>query len=137
MKLEAIRGFINSNGLAVFILLCVGWCIYKIYVDTLKPFLQKKLNNTVENQDNLQDDIRVGYFNLVEKNSKQLEESRNVNQRIIGQLEAINITNKELAETNKNLVDSYGKRISTLEKSTEDICKTVEKINTKIDVILK
>lgn len=137
MNLATMGSFINNNGLAVFILLCVGWGIFKIYIDILKPILQKKMNNTVENQDNLQDSIHTGYFNLVAENTKQLEESRNANQRIIGQLEAINITNKELAETNRNLVDSYGRRISTLEKSTEDICKTVEKINTKVDVILK
>ena len=46
-------------------------------------------------------------------------------------------TNKELSKTNRKLVESYDRRICTLEDTTDDICKTVEKINTKVDIILK
>lgn len=137
MDLTTIGSFINNNGLAVFILLCVGWCIYKIYVDILKPYFQKKLNKTVENQDNLQDAVQNNYFQLVKENSKQLEESRKANDRIVKQLEVLNITNQQISETNGKLVESYDNRIETLEETTQDICKTVDKINTKIDVILK
>lgn len=144
MDLTTIGTFINNNGLAVFILLCVGWAIYKIYVDILKPYFQKKLNKTVENQDNLQDTVQNSYFQLVKENSKQLEEGRKANDKIVKQLEILNITNqqisitnKELSETNSRLVESYDRRICTLEDTTDDICKTVEKINTKVDIILK
>lgn len=137
MDLINIGTFINNNGLAVFILLCMGWAISKIYKDLLAPYFKKKLNNNVENQDNLQDHVQSGYFQLVKENSKQLEESRKSNDRIVKQLEVLNITNQQISETNRKLVESYDNRIETLEVTTEDICKTVEKINTKLDVMLK
>jgi tRNA A37 N6-isopentenylltransferase MiaA len=137
MNLATIGDFINNNGLAVFLLLCIGWGIYKIYVDLLKPYFQKKLNNTVENEDSLQDTLQHNYFKLVKENSKQLEESRKCNDRIMKQLEIINVTNQQISETNRKLVESYDTRICTVEKKTDEIGKTVEKINTKLDIILK
>lgn len=137
MNLTTMGNFINNNGLAVFILLCVGWASYKIYIDILKPYMQRKLNNSVENQDNLQDNIAKGYFEIVKENTQQLKESRESNTKVIGQLEIINETNRKLSETNKRLVETYDKRLSIVENATDDISKTVEKINTKVDMILK
>ena len=137
MDLTTIGAFINDNGLAVFLLLCMGWAFYKIYVDILKPYFQKKLNSNADNQDSLQDNIHEGYFQIV-------QETRDANKQIMVELKTINATNanlttinQQLSETNSRLVESYDRRICTLEVATEDIGKTVEKINTKMDIILK
>ncbi|NFH00764.1 hypothetical protein FC831_10635 [Clostridium botulinum] len=133
MNLTGISTLINEHGLAValLILICLG--VYK----TVYPYVKKRLEDSSQNQDALEDNVHQGYFKLV-------EETREVNKQIVGELQNINITNKELSETNKELsktnrklVESYDRRLCTVEDTTEDIGKTVDKINTKIDIILK
>lgn len=133
MDFVTVIDLVNKNGLAIVLLLLILWGGYQLF----SPYIKKKLNNRAENDDKLEDSVHKGYFQLVKENSKQLEESRKSNERITTQLELINTTNRELSETNKRLVESYDKRICILEQSTDEIGKTVEKINTKIDVMLK
>lgn len=133
MEFQAISELINQHGLAVAILILLLMGGY----NTISPYVKKKLDNLAENDDKLEDNVRNEYFEFV-------KETRDVNKQIVSELKNINVTNMELSETNKELsktnrklVESYDRRICTLEDTTEDIGKTVEKINTKIDIILK
>lgn len=133
MNLTDISSLINEHGLAVALLLLICLGGYK----TIYPYIKKRLEDSSLNQDALEDNVHQGYFKLV-------EETREVNKQIVGELQNINITNKELSETNKELsktnrklVESYDRRICKVEDTTEDIGKTVDKINTKIDIMLK
>lgn len=140
MNLTEISTLINEHGLAVTLLLLICLGGYK----TIYPYVKKRLEDSSQNQDALEDNVHQGYFKLV-------EETREVNKQIVGELQNINITNKGLSETNKELsetnkelsktnrklVESYDRRICKVEDTTEDIGKTVDKINTKIDIILK
>ncbi|MBN1074640.1 hypothetical protein DVV91_09835 [Clostridium botulinum] len=133
MNFTEISTLINEHGLAVTLLLLICLGGYK----TIYPYVKKRLEDSSQNQDALEDNVHQGYFKLV-------EETREVNKQIVGELQNINITNKELSETNKELsktnrklVESYDRRICKVEDTTEDIGKTVDKINTKIDIILK
>jgi hypothetical protein len=133
MDFTTISELINQHGLAVVILLLLGYGVYRI----LSPYITKKLESSVETEEKLETNVHEGYFKLV-------EETRETNKQIVEELKNINITNQqlsitnqELSKTNRRLVESYDRRIETLEETTDDIGKTVEKINTKLDVMMK
>jgi methyl-accepting chemotaxis protein len=133
MDISTISELINQHGIIVVILLLVLYGGYKL----LSPYVTKKLENSADSEEKLENNVHDGYFQLV-------EETRDTNKQIIEELKNINLTNQqlsatnqELSKTNRKLVESYDRRICTLEDVTEDIGKTVEKINTKIDIILK
>jgi DNA repair exonuclease SbcCD ATPase subunit len=131
--LSMIGELINQHGIVVVILLIMLYGGYEL----LSPYIKKKLDNSVENEEQLESNVHEGYFQLV-------EDTKETNKRVLDELKNINLTNQqlsatnqELSKTNRKLVESYDRRIETLEDTTDEIGKTVEKINTKIDIILK
>lgn len=131
--LSTVIELINQHGIMVVILLIILYGGYEL----LSPYIKKKLDNSAENEEQLETNVHEGYFKLVEKtmgtNEQIVEELKSINQTN----QQLSETNKELSKTNRKLVESYDRRIETLEDTTDEIGKTVEKINTKIDVILK
>jgi len=133
MDFAGLSTLINEHGLAVVLLLLFCWGCFT----TISPYIKNKLNKRVENDDKLEDNVHKEYF-------KMTKETRDINNRILGELQIVNITNQQisatnelLAKNNSTLSESLCGRITTLETTTDEIGKTVEKINTKIDVILK
>jgi hypothetical protein len=133
MDFAGLSTLINENGLAVVLLLLLCWGGYS----TISPYIKKKLSKSIENDDKLEDNIHKEYF-------KMTKETKDMNKQFMLELKSINITNQQisatnelLAKSNSKLLESLDNRISTLEVTTDDIGKTVEKINTKIDVMLK
>lgn len=133
MDFAGLSTLINEHGLAVVLLLLFCWGCYM----TIAPYIKKKLNKSIENDDKLEDNIHREYF-------KMTKETKEMNKQFMSELKTINITNQQisatnelLAKSNSKLLESLDNRISTLEDTTDDIGKTVEKINTKVDIMLK
>lgn len=130
MDLKNIGDFINTNGLAMLILLGIAYGGYQI----LTPSIKKRLEKKVENEGQLEGVVSDNYFKLV---SDTIVETRETNVKLLDEMGKISETNKELSKTNRRLVESYDKRICAVEDTTDEVLKTVDKINTKVDIIIK
>lgn len=130
MSLTEIGGFIENNGLAVLIIVVLGYSLYKI----LTPYFSKKLNKAVEKEGKLENKVNDRYFKLIDVTIKDTKES---NEKLMVQLTDINETNKRICDTNNKLVENFEARIFKVEKVSEDIKEVVTTISDKIDKIIK
>ena len=130
MSLTEIGGFIENNGLAVLIIVAIGYTLYKI----LAPYFSKKLNKSVEKEGKLEGKVNDRYFKLIDVTIKDAKES---NEKLMVQLTDINETNKRICDTNNKLVENFEARICKVECVSEGISEVVNKINCKIDRIIE
>jgi hypothetical protein len=129
MDLQAISLFLNSNGLAVLIIIALGYGGYKL----LMPYLKRKLENNVANDGVVANAMLAN--NVHEHYFKIMDDTRASNDKILEQLEKINYTNTEISKTNtelsltnRKLVESYDLRFSAIEESVQDINHKVDGI---------
>lgn len=122
MDLQSLSVFLSSNGLAVLIIVAIGIGGYKI----LAPYFKQRLENNIAFQKKEN-----------ENHFEALQETREVNMKILGQLDTLNVTNTEisktnteLSRTNRKLVESIDVRFSVMETSVQDI-------NDKVDGIIE
>ena len=130
MSLTEVGTFIENNGLAVLIIVVLGYSLYKI----LTPYFSKKLNKAVDNEGKLENKVNDRYFKLIDVTIKDAKES---NEKLMVQLTDINETNKRICETNNKLVENFEARICKVECVSEGISEVVNNINCKIDKIIE
>ncbi|MFR2887996.1 MAG: hypothetical protein ACLTDM_07370 [Clostridium butyricum] len=136
MDLKSLNDIIVNSGLAILIILCM----LVIFI----PWLKKKLDKDVENDNKLEETVQQQYFILIEDTKKALQDSQETNKSITKTMEEVNITNKELSATNKELaitnrklVESYGQKMSDLEENMKGVQEGIQEINKKVDTIIE
>ncbi|WP_346938214.1 hypothetical protein [uncultured Clostridium sp.] len=134
MDTTFVNAILSNQGLAVLIILALGWVAVKI---TPKIILYFQERQAIKDKTERERDER--YSSLIDRTQEESRQRETKLNKMIEETNIVNMelshSNRELAESNRILVEGFGDKMGEVGSRIDDVEDKISQMNDKLDLM--
>jgi len=134
MDSSFFNALLSNQGLAVVIIIALGFTIYKI-----APKIILYLQERQAIKDKLERERDERYSNLIDRTQEESKQRENKLNKMIEETNIVNMelsqSNRELAESNRILVEGFGDKMGEVGSRIDEVEDKISQMNDKLDLM--